>query len=148
MVSVRLSGDKARPAVVLRSDALARLPYATVVAFTTTSRAEPDLRLPVESAPENGLQQLSFAMVDWPQTIRAEQMGEIIGHLDPMTLEAITGRVAVVLGIGEPRAAAIADQSRGRSRITSRPVRARGLANRRLWPILLTTGPKSKRDPR
>jgi hypothetical protein len=30
-------------------------------------------------------------------------MGEIIGHLDPVTLEAITGRVAVVLGIGEPR---------------------------------------------
>jgi hypothetical protein len=33
-------------------------------------------------------------------------MGEIIGHLDPVTLEAITGRVAIVLGIGEPRAAA------------------------------------------
>lgn len=103
MVLVRLPGDKARPAVVLHSDALARLPYATVVGFTTTARAEPDLRLPVAPTPENGLQQLSFVMVDWPQTIRAEHMGEIIGHLDPVTLEAITGRVAVVLGIGEPR---------------------------------------------
>jgi mRNA interferase MazF len=102
---VRLPGDKARPAVVLRSDALTRLPYATVVAFTTTAHAEPDLRLPVAPTPENGLQQLSFVMVDWPQTIRTEHMGEIIGHLDPVTLEAITGRVAVVLGIGEPRAA-------------------------------------------
>jgi hypothetical protein len=30
-------------------------------------------------------------------------MGEIVGHLDSVTLEAITGRVAVVLGIGERR---------------------------------------------
>jgi mRNA interferase MazF len=106
VVLVRLPGDKARPAVVLRSDALTRLPYATVVAFTTTAHAAPDLRLPVAPTPENGLQHMSFVMVDWPQTIRTEHMGEIIGHLDPVTLEAITGRVAIVLGIGEPRAAA------------------------------------------
>jgi mRNA interferase MazF len=106
VVLVRLPGDKARPAVVLRSDALARLPYATVVAFTTTAHAEPDLRLRVAPTPENGLQQWSFVMVDWPQTIRTEHIGGIIGHLDPVTLEAITWRVAVVLGIGEPRAAA------------------------------------------
>ena len=106
VVLVRLPGDKARPAVVLRSDALARLPYATVVAFTTTVHAAPDLRLRVAPTPENGLQQGSFVVVDWPQTIRTEHMGEIIGHLDPVTLEAITGRLAVVLGIGEPRATA------------------------------------------
>lgn len=92
--------------MVLGSDALARLPYATMVALTTTALAEPDLRLPVAPTIENGLQQLSFAMVDWPQTIRAEHMGEIVGHLDPLTLETVTGRVAVVLGIGEPCAAA------------------------------------------
>ena len=103
VVLVRLPGDKARPAVVLRSDALVRLPYATVVAFTTTAHAEPDPRLPVVPTPGNGLQQPSCAMVDWPQTIRAEHVGEAVGHLDPVTLEAITGRVAVVLGIGEPR---------------------------------------------
>jgi mRNA interferase MazF len=100
--------------VVLRSDALARLLYATVVAFATTAHAEPYLRMSVAPTPGNGLQQLSFVMVDWPQTIQAEHMGEIVGRLDPTTLEAITGRVAVVLGIGEPRAAAaqtISDES-------------------------------------
>jgi mRNA interferase MazF len=106
VVLVRLPGDKARPAVVLRSNALARLPYATVVAFTAMAHGEPDLRLPVAPTRENGLQQPSFVMVDWPQTIRSEHMGEIVGHLDPVTLDAITGRVAVVLGIGEPRTAA------------------------------------------
>lgn len=106
VVLVRLPGDKARPAVVLRSDALVRLPYATVVAFTTAPHAAPDLRVPVAPSAENGLQQRSFVMVDWPQTIRAEHVGEIIGRLDPETLDTITGRVAVVLGIGEPRAAA------------------------------------------
>ena len=92
--------------MVLRSNALARLPYATVVAFTTTAHAEPDLRLPVAPTPGNGLQQQSFVVVDWPQTIRTEHMGEIVGQLDPVTLDVITGRVAVVLGIGEPRPAA------------------------------------------
>lgn len=77
-----------------------------MVAFTTTAHAEPDLRLPVAPTPENGLQQPSFVMVGWPQTTRGEHMGEIVGRLDPATLEAITGRVAVVLGIGEPRVAA------------------------------------------
>jgi len=105
VVLVRLPGDKARPAVVLRSDALARLPYATVVPLTTTPHAAPDLRLPVTPTPENGLQVASFAMVDWPQTIRAEHMGDIIGDLDAATLEAITGRIALVLGIGASPAA-------------------------------------------
>jgi mRNA-degrading endonuclease toxin of MazEF toxin-antitoxin module len=67
--------------------------------------ASPDLRLPVAPTPVNGLRQQSFAMVDWPQTIRAEHMGDIVGHLDPATLDEITGRVAAVLGMGEPRAA-------------------------------------------
>ena len=106
VVPVRLPGDKARPAVVLRSDALARLPYAAVVPLTTTPHGAPDLRLPVAPTQENGLLIASFAMVDWPQTNRAEHMGEIIGKLDAATLEAITGRIALVLGIGEPPAAA------------------------------------------
>jgi mRNA interferase MazF len=105
IVLVLLPGDKASPAVVLRSNALARLPYATVVAFTTTAHGEPDLRLPVPPTPANGLRQQSFAMVYWPQTIRTEHMGDVVGHLDPATLDEITGRVAVVLGMGEPRAA-------------------------------------------
>ena len=104
VVLIRLPGDKARPAVVLRSDTLARLSYATVVPFTTTSVGAPDLRLPVAPTPENGLRQLCFAMVDWPQTIRTEHMGEVVGRVAADTLEAIAGRVAVVLGIGEPRA--------------------------------------------
>jgi mRNA interferase MazF len=103
VVLVRFPGDRARPAVVLRSDTLARLPYATVVPFTTTPHAAPDLRVPVAPTTLNGLQQASFAMIDWPQTIRAEHMGEIIGRLDAATLDAIAGRVAVILGIGDSR---------------------------------------------
>ena len=49
---------------------------------------------------------IPFVMVDWPKTIRTEHRGEIVGRLDPVTLDVITGRVAAVLGIGEPRTAA------------------------------------------
>jgi mRNA interferase MazF len=73
VVLIRLPGDKARPAVVLRSDALARLSYATVVSLTTMTHGEPDLRLPLAPTPENGLRQPSSVMVDWPQTIRVER---------------------------------------------------------------------------
>ena len=106
VVLVRLPGDKARPAVVLRSDALARLPYATVVGLTTTAHRR------AGSAPA-----CSANAGEWPpatvvrdgglaanHSCRAYgHMGEIVGHLDSVTLEAITGRVAVVLGIGERR---------------------------------------------
>jgi hypothetical protein len=39
-------------------------------------------------------------MVDWPQTVRFADMGDVIGRIDVATMRAITRQVAVVLGIG------------------------------------------------
>ncbi len=39
-------------------------------------------------------------MVDWPQTVRAEDMGAVIGPLEPATMRRITEQLTVVLGIG------------------------------------------------
>jgi mRNA interferase MazF len=100
VVVVRLSRDKARPAVVVRSNLLAGLSYATVLPITTELHEDISLRIDVAPSPENGLRQASQVMVDWPQTVRFSEMGDTIGHLDAATMQAFTRMMAVVLGIG------------------------------------------------
>jgi mRNA interferase MazF len=100
VVLVRLRRDKARPAVVVRSDLLAELSYATVLPITTELRADATMRIDVAPGRENGLRAASQVMVDWPQTIRLSEMGQAIGRLDATIMRTITRQMAVVLGIG------------------------------------------------
>jgi len=102
VVLVRLPRDKARPAVVVRSDLLAELSYATVLPITTDLRPDVSLRIDLVPTEQNGLRTTSQVMVDWPQTIRFSEMGQVIGRLDAATMRVITRQVAVVLGIGSP----------------------------------------------
>ena len=100
VVVVRMAGDKARPAVVVRSDLLADLPCATVLLITSDPRDDISLRVDIAPGTENGLRTAFQVMVDWPQTVRLSAMGEVIGRLDVATMRAITRQLAVVLGIG------------------------------------------------
>ncbi len=100
VVLVRLPRDKARPAVVIRSDLLAELPYATVLPITTDLRAGFTLRIDLAPNQENGLRAASQVMTDWPQTVRFTDMGDVIGRIDMAAMRAITRQVAVVMGIG------------------------------------------------
>ncbi len=100
VVLVRFPKDKARPAVVVRSDLLAELSDATILPITSDRRAGISMRIDIEAPSENGLREPSQIMVDWPQTIRFSDMGEAIGRLDPQTMLAVTRQTAVVLGIG------------------------------------------------
>lgn len=100
VVLVRLPRDKARPAVVMRSDLLAELSYATVLPITTDLRTGISLRIDLAPSQENGLHAASQVMTDWPQTVRFSDMGEVIGRLDIATMRAITRQIAVVLGVG------------------------------------------------
>jgi len=101
VVLVRLPGDKPRPAVVVRSDLLAGLTYATVLPVTTELRTDAeDLRIDLVPGLETGLREASQVMVDWPQTVRLERMGEVVGQINAATMRRITRQVAFVLGIG------------------------------------------------
>jgi mRNA interferase MazF len=103
VVLIRLPGDKARPAVVVRSDLLAELSYAMVLPITSELRAGISFRIDAAPAAENGLRAASQVMVDWPQTVRFSDMGEVIGQLDATIMRVITRQMAVVLGIGATR---------------------------------------------
>jgi mRNA interferase MazF len=100
VVLIRLPRDKAGPAVVVRSDLLYELTYATVLPITTTVREGLSLRIDIAPTLENGLNAASQVMVDWPQTVRLSDMGQMIGRLNMETMRAITRQMAVVLGIG------------------------------------------------
>jgi mRNA interferase MazF len=100
VVLVRLPADKARPAVVVRSDLLSELGYATILPLTSDLRAGISMRIDVAPTPLNGLRGASQVMVDWPQTVRLKDIGGIIGQLDDATMRAVTRELAVVLGIG------------------------------------------------
>jgi mRNA interferase MazF len=100
VVLVRLPRDKARPAVVVRSNLLSELSYATVLPITTDLRANISLRIDIQPNEGNGLRAPSQVMVDWPQTVRFSDMGAAIGSLDAAAMRAITRQMAVVLGIG------------------------------------------------
>ena len=100
VVLVRLPRDKPRPAVVVRSDLLAELSYATVLPITTELRPGVSLRIDVEPGPRTGLREASQVMVDWPQTVRFSDMGPAIGRLDLATMRAVSRQMAIVLGIG------------------------------------------------
>ena len=100
VVLVRLPRDKARPAVVVRSNLLSELSYATVLPITTDLRANVSLRIDIQPSEGNGLRAPSQVMVDWPQTVRFSDMGAAIGSLDAAAMRAITRQMAVVLGIG------------------------------------------------
>jgi mRNA interferase MazF len=100
VVLVRLEKDKARPAVVVRSDLLCDLSYATVLPITTHRREGISMRIDLAATPGNGLRERSQVMIDWPQTVRCSEMGDVIGRLDLETMRAVTRQMAVVLGIG------------------------------------------------
>lgn len=88
--------------MVVRSDLLAPLSYATILPLTTDLRSEMDFRIDVPPSEANGLREPSQVMVDWPQTLRAETMRERIGQMEPDIMRRIGMQLAVVLGIGQP----------------------------------------------
>ena len=101
IVVVRLPGDKPRPAVVVRSDLLAELSYATLLPITSELRQDaPDLRIDLAATAETGLRETSQVMVDWPQTVRLARMGEAIGTIDVATMRRVTRQMAFAPGIG------------------------------------------------
>jgi mRNA interferase MazF len=97
------------PAVIVRADILAGLPYATILPLTTELRPEVDFRITVDPTQQNGLRETSQVMVDWPQTVRAKAMGAVIGRLDDATMRVVTEQLAIVLGIGSSEADVLLD---------------------------------------
>ena len=102
--SVSAPGDygKPRPAMVLQTDVLNDLKFASVVVcpMTSTLTDAPLLRITVNPSEGNGLKKESQLMVDKVQAVSLSRVGERIGRLDASTLQKVNRSLVFVLGLG------------------------------------------------
>ena len=95
-----LQGDfgKPRPALVIQSDLFDAHPSVTILPVTDELREAPLFRVAMEPSELNGISKTSQVMVDKPQTIARDKIGEVFGRLDDETLLTVNRALAVFLG--------------------------------------------------
>jgi mRNA interferase MazF len=70
----------------------------TLISFTSQTEDASDMRIAVEPSALNGLRVVSFAMIDAVTTVRREDLGNLIGHIDAPDLERIERAMLIFLG--------------------------------------------------
>lgn len=92
-----------RPVLVVSIQAMnqsaARL--AITVPLTTTDRVS-ELHVRIEP-PEGGLKRVSFAMPEMVRSMSLDRLGRRIGLASPDTVEAVSKRVGILIGLGRSR---------------------------------------------
>ena len=101
LVTVASQGErgKPRPALVVQADHFVELSAVTVLPITSTLISAPLLRIPIEPNDRNGLTRPSQIMVDKPQTPARGKLGPTFGHLDDLTMVAVSRALALFLGL-------------------------------------------------
>lgn len=91
-MTVALSGDygNPRPALVIQADAFEALPSVTVLRLSSDVISAHLTRVTVEPTATNGLRVASQIMVDKAVTLPREKVGQVIGHLDPHIMRAVS----------------------------------------------------------
>lgn len=100
LVTVALQGDlgKPRPALIIQSDLFDAHPSVTILPVTSELRDVPLFRIQIEPSETNGLRKPSQVMIDKPQSVAREKIGNVFGHLDDKTMSTISRALAVFLG--------------------------------------------------
>jgi mRNA interferase MazF len=101
LVTIALQGDygKPRPALIVQSDLFDEHPSVTVLPVTGALRDAPLFRIRIEPEPANNLQKTSEIMVDKPQSVPRERVGEVFGHVTEEQMLAVSRSMAVFLGV-------------------------------------------------
>jgi mRNA interferase MazF len=99
LVTIALQGDfgKPRPGLVIQSDLFNAHPSVTILPVTSELRDAPLFRITVEPSEINGLNKPSQVMVDKPQTLARDKIGEAFGRLDDDAMLSINRALAVFL---------------------------------------------------
>jgi mRNA interferase MazF len=101
LVTIALSGDygKPRPALVVQADAFAEMNSVTVLRVTSELHDWPLFRITVEANRDTGLPRRSQVMVDKAATVPRSRIGQRIGRLDTVTMQAVSTALARFLGL-------------------------------------------------
>ena len=103
IVVVAAPGDygKARPAVIIQSDALEDTGSVLVCLLTTTQRDAPFHRLTLCPTPDNGLREPSDVMVDKIVALPRSKCGVSIGRLTRDEIVALNHTLSLVVGLAD-----------------------------------------------
>ncbi|MCK9201626.1 MAG: type II toxin-antitoxin system PemK/MazF family toxin [Gallionella sp.] len=101
LVTVALQGDlgKPRPALVIQSDLFEAHPSVTLLPVTGELRDAPLFRITVQPSERNGLSKASQIMVDKPQSVAREKVGEAFGRLDDESMVSVNRALAIFIGV-------------------------------------------------
>jgi mRNA interferase MazF len=101
LVTIALQGDlgKPRPALVIQSDLFDAHPSVTILPVTGELRDAPLFRITVQPNELNGLSKPSQVMVDKPQSVAREKIGQVIGRLDDETMVSVNRALAIFIGV-------------------------------------------------
>jgi mRNA interferase MazF len=103
VVIVAAPGDygKARPAVIVQTDALPQNHASVVICQMTSELVDaPDLRITIEPSSETGIRIRSQVMIDKPVTVRRERIGPVVGRLRTEEMARINVALAFIMGLG------------------------------------------------
>jgi mRNA interferase MazF len=92
---------KPRPAIILQSDKFDATRSIAICPLTGTPVDADPARFTVAPSPANGLQVISYAMVDKVSTIPKSKMRRRVGKLDSADVSLFNQRVALFLGLAE-----------------------------------------------
>ena len=90
---------KPRPVVIVQDDRFDATDSVTVCGFTTDPTEAPLFRLPIDPAPENGLDAPSHLMVDKITTVARGKLGRRIGRLADTDMLRVNRAIVVFLGL-------------------------------------------------
>ena len=101
LVTVAFPGDygKARPALIVQSDAFSEVPSVTVLPLTSDLQPAPLVRITIEPSPGNGLRRQSQIMIDKAATMQRGKIGARIGRIEAEIALATDAALGRFLGL-------------------------------------------------
>jgi mRNA interferase MazF len=90
---------KPRPTIIIQDDRFDATKSVTVCGLTTTEVDAPFGRIKIRPNAMNGLEQMSWAMVDKVFTVRRSQLGKRLGAVDPAEVQELNRALIVFLGL-------------------------------------------------
>ena len=90
---------KPRPALIIQADITLPSPTVTYLPITSDLLRVPNTRISLQPSSQNGLRLESEVMIDLIQTSSLERFGQVVGHVDALTMIQVEAALSLHLGL-------------------------------------------------
>jgi mRNA interferase MazF len=97
-VSGGVYSAKPRPSFIIQSIGFDELDSVTIIPMTTV-KLESEFRIAIEPSSTNGLESISYAMIDKLTTVRKSNLGSRIGEIDECYIDEIETGIVRFIGL-------------------------------------------------